>query len=245
METGTGILDDDIKERMDAMIQVPVSALVLYRNKQGRSSVENWRIEQGRLVDPRPVLSTEIQELYKAVRAGQKGGSKSFHGLVPKGTVLVDKCRMMFIIPPSRRTLLLERKDGLERADTMLPEMLFDYHGPAHTLYAYWSFGTGKGKRFMSAPMPNISDGFVCLGTSMKKVQFVPEMQLMQQRIIGSFFGSTFNEWRDPIMGTAIATCMKLAGHGRVKWDPLETFGVKFDKLFRSSSKTLLQLVQK
>jgi hypothetical protein len=212
----------------------PVSALVLYRNRRQDICLEHWQIDQGKLRDPRPLSEDEVDRLAKALRkVNRKRSNGYFHGLIGPGTLFLDRQRMVFRVPAGDRTVFLERAGtgvpANKQVDLYVPEMVFMYQGPRHRVHAYWKVPAALVPRkqqkedwIVGAPMPNITQGSVCLGTSMRRVKFDPDPLIMQKLVIRTFFGSVFNEWNHPLTGAPMARCRQYytEDHTDTFWDP-------------------------
>jgi hypothetical protein len=200
---------------------VPRAALVYYEHSdptKRATTVELYDVRGAQLFNPRPLSEKNIEQFVQVF--GQENKQKRaavLCGVIPENTLYVKDNRMVFIIPAQEHTLFFGNGPEAQKKQVFLPIMMFDYAGPYHSINVYWSKGdkndilAGEGC-LIGAPMPNISNGHLCVGSSMKRFPYISDMSNMQQRVIKGFFGSTFNEWRDETIAPIMHYCMKLVG---------------------------------
>lgn len=193
----------------------PVTAIVLSENSTRTAKcVTAFDIQAGQLVNPRPVDDKAIDQLTKPL-IKKRSKPKHFSGLIPPRTISVEPTSMIFWIPEGEHTVFFGDKVD-NKVLLWLPPLLFEYTGPHHRVMVHWMLGSEEALRegkniLLPAPMPNISGGNLCLGSSMDKVKFTPNIALMQKGVVDSFFNSSFNEWRDKFTGPIMKWCIEMA----------------------------------
>lgn len=205
---------------------VPVSSLVLSRNEEGLTDLEFWDIREGNLVNPRPLTTPQLRDFLSVASRRTAKEKRTLHGTIPPGTVSINAQSMCFVIPPAEHVIHLSKGGNDVRSEKMwLPAMLFDYTGPHHSLYVFWSKGTTEQivcgeKCLIPAPMPNMDEnGHLCLGSVFRNVKFSQNIGVMQTRVLKAFFGGAFTEWRNENIGPILDHCKLMATHnnGREK----------------------------
>lgn len=201
---------------------VPSSAIVLKKNRKGQGLVELYDIDKGNLVDPRHLTPENIADLRNSLEAEK---DTSLEGIVPEGTIYLSGTAMAFEIPRSERYLFIGNDKDNRSVKRWLPDMVFLYRGPDHQLDVYWSKGkenllqTYDDPVLIAAPMPNINGARVCLGDSMKMCKYTPDIKVMQNSIVKTFFGSLFNEWRTPAISAIMDLCKQRPAKLKEFWN--------------------------
>ncbi len=213
-------------EEVKANSMMAHSALVLYKGKQGTKDaalMELYQIDKntGLLHSPRRINEDDLAEL------GQIAGKRSIvslGGMIPSNVFYVNKSSMGIYLPAGVHRIFLNQGDTVKAKEELvwLPAMVFFYSGPRHYVKAYWCKGTIEEVRedravLTGAPMPNVSGGTVCLGTSMSNVTYTNDIESMADVVIERFFGSAFNEWRTKDMREIMNRCKDIAADPDVR----------------------------
>lgn len=179
-----------------------VSALMLYASdKKGDTCVELFDVVRNCLINPRLPMPEELERIADACK--RNADSNDLCGMVGIRTIYIKNKHMVWVEPARKRKMLT---GGTKDYELDVPDMVFEYRGPDHTVNVYWLFGDSV----VPAELPNIDQkGRVCLGNSMVKVAYVPDIMKMQTAVVKSFWGSTFNEWRSPRVGKIITALQK------------------------------------
>lgn len=174
---------------------VPRSAMVFYGEDTAShySTVEMFEVRRGLLVNPRRPNNDQLQTLGKLFM-GQSKDRSSLHGST-RGILWVKDSAMAFQCKAKVRRLAMPEPMP-KLAEYYVPQTLFTYEGPGHSMSVYWRLPWGR-PSYVPAPMPNISiNGALCLGSSMQGVSYVPNMQQMKKICLERFWGSKFTEMR-------------------------------------------------
>ncbi len=213
-------------------LMVPEAALVINRNSEHKAALRLYDIQGGNLVNPRALTRRNIVAIRSAIDTDD---ARSFSGMIPNGLVHLNGNRMAFMVPAGMHYLFFGDDKKSRKAERFLPPMLFVYEGPEHKLNVYWCKSEGRETMVVPAPMPNINSGSVCLGNSMKRMKYTPDIGEMMERVKTAFFGSLFNEWRtqemvdimriceQPINGSRFWSNKTMQAYTKGKWMTLES----------------------
>lgn len=161
--------------------------------------VEFYQIRQGKLVDGRTLTLAECQEMVIIFQTmlGRTKDVGTLHGWVDPNILYVGPYDLIFRVPAGPRTLLFEK----QKLPFWLPELVFKYHGPQHDIEVFFSKAgdirnvSRNEKVLTGAPLPNISGGSLCIGSSMDNIEFEPDIATMMGSVIGAFMQSAFDDW--------------------------------------------------
>lgn len=187
-------------------------ALVVYHGKKKAAGVhmESWGIEGNRLRDPRPVTDQQLTKLAEVI-GKKKPKEQRLQGMIDGEVLYLEQNKMAFWVPAGVHTVhygggtpRAGRNGKLVTKEIWMPPIVFVYwHGNReHNVSVLWSKTDDiqevrEGKPVLTGSMmPNTGhDGYLCLGSSMARRKFNPDIPTMKQFVITSYFGSSFNEF--------------------------------------------------
>ena len=199
--------------QVSQMLYEARSALVFSAQGDQEFMLEKYLIHDNVLHSPAAVTETDMQELSGIIK--RAADQTRFEGIVPENVIYVKNSTIAIWVPEGPRRMFIHKNGKVYERLAWIPNTVFVYSGPSHSLDMYWSLLPIKDvladkSCLFPAPMPNVSSAGVCIGTTMNGVTFRNNIREMAEVVVQRFYGGSFNEWGDTEIDV-MALCEKAA----------------------------------